>query len=572
MMKDYLVYQMMNDFGVDSPLCSFVYITVNGEDWGLYLAVEAVEDSFLARNYGSDTGDLYKPDSMSMGGGRGNGREFDIEEFREDDEDSSDSTETADAASSDSAAASTQGAQQAAEEFTPPDGNTDEAGGGQGGPGGSQGGQGGPDGGNSGQGGQGGPGGGNSSQGGGFNFGSGGMGSDDVKLKYTDDDPDSYSNIFGNAKTDVTDADQERLIAALKDLNEYTNLEETVDIEEVIRYFVVHNFVCNGDSYTGQMIHNYYLHEDDGMLGMIPWDYNLAFGAFQSSSAADSVNESIDEPVSGGDVDDRPMVGWIFSDETYTEQYHELFAEFIERWFAEDSETGHILLADMIQETADLIRPYVEKDPTKFCTAEEFETGVATLTEFVTLRAEAVSRQLEGDSTEVDAGDMDLSDMGSMGNHGGGRSGDSEDGEGSEGGEMSGRGGRKRGSKQTGQDAASQEATGAAAQPAEGGSTGTDANAQTGQPAEFSAAEGGTMPGGMQQGGGPGQMPGDAYGGMQQGGGPGQMPGGAYGQMPGEETPGQQTGTSLNTGQLVGASFIVLAAGILAAFLKKKKV
>ena len=40
MMKDYLTYQMMNEFGVAAPLSSFVYITVNGEDWGLYLAVE----------------------------------------------------------------------------------------------------------------------------------------------------------------------------------------------------------------------------------------------------------------------------------------------------------------------------------------------------------------------------------------------------------------------------------------------------------------------------------------------------------------------------------------------------
>ena len=53
-MKDYLTYQMMNKFGVDAPLCSFVYITVNGEDWGLYLAVEGVEDSFLQRNYGNN--------------------------------------------------------------------------------------------------------------------------------------------------------------------------------------------------------------------------------------------------------------------------------------------------------------------------------------------------------------------------------------------------------------------------------------------------------------------------------------------------------------------------------------
>ena len=50
MMKDYLTYQMMNEFDVAAPLCSYVYITVNGEDWGLYLAVEAVEESFLQRN------------------------------------------------------------------------------------------------------------------------------------------------------------------------------------------------------------------------------------------------------------------------------------------------------------------------------------------------------------------------------------------------------------------------------------------------------------------------------------------------------------------------------------------
>ena len=35
-MKDYLAYELMRDMGVPSPLCSYVYITVNGEDWGLY--------------------------------------------------------------------------------------------------------------------------------------------------------------------------------------------------------------------------------------------------------------------------------------------------------------------------------------------------------------------------------------------------------------------------------------------------------------------------------------------------------------------------------------------------------
>ena len=81
MMKDYLVYTLMNEFGVNSSLCSYVYITVNGEDWGLYVAVEGVEEAFLERNYGSNYGELYKPDSMSFGGGRGNGGDFDINDL-----------------------------------------------------------------------------------------------------------------------------------------------------------------------------------------------------------------------------------------------------------------------------------------------------------------------------------------------------------------------------------------------------------------------------------------------------------------------------------------------------------
>lgn len=45
---------------------------------------------------------------------------------------------------------------------------------------------------------------------------------------------------------------------------------------------------------------------------------------------------------------------------------------------------------------------------------EEFDTGVQTLEKFVTLRAEAVERQLSGDDTRVDAAGLNLSDMGTM--------------------------------------------------------------------------------------------------------------------------------------------------------------
>ena len=424
MMKDYIVYQMMNDFGVDSPLCSFAYLTVNGEDWGLYLALEGVEDSFLSRTYGTDQGELYKPDSMSFGGGRGNGKDFQMDAFEPDGTEEAQSTET-EAAQQGGIPQMPGGNGQQGGFPQMPEGNGQQGGfpqmpegdGQQDGfpqmPEGS--GQPGeapqmPEG--SGQ-----PGdfpqmpGGDGQQGdapqmpgdmGGDTGGS--RGSDDVKLKYIDDDPDSYPNIFDNAKTDISSADEKRLISALKRLSGCTDLESVLDVEEVLRYFVVHNFVCNGDSYTGSMIHNYYLHEKNGKLGMIPWDYNLAFGTFQGGNASGTVNESIDEVLS-----DRPMQAWIFSVDSYTDRYHALFSEFVEKWFTNGE------LVQMIEDTAALIRPYVEKDPTKFCSTEEFDAGVRTLTSFVTLRAEAVSRQLNEDNTAVDTAGLNLSDMGSMG-------------------------------------------------------------------------------------------------------------------------------------------------------------
>lgn len=360
-MKDYLCYRLMAEMGVASPLCSYVYVSVNGSDWGLYLAVEGVEESFLQRNYGSDYGELYKPDSQSMGGGRGNGKGFDMDDFDP--------------------------AENAGDNARP-----DGKGGGR-------------DGMNS---------------------------SDDTLLKYIDDDPDSYSNIFDNAKTDISKSDKKRLIAALKTLSG-DDPEQAVDVDAVIRYFVVHNFVLNFDSYTGSMIHNYYLYESDGQMQMIPWDYNLAFGAFQSAGGATSlVNYPIDDPVSGGDTSDRPMLAWIFQNEEYTELYHKYFAELISTVFDSGA------FAQEFDSVVQMISPYVESDPTKFCTCEEFETGAQTLREFCLKRAESISGQLDGSigstsdtqesSTLIDAGSLQISDMGTMGSEGGGDGGNGNGG------------------------------------------------------------------------------------------------------------------------------------------------
>ena len=360
-MKDFLVYRLMAAFGAAAPLCSYVWLTVNGEPWGLYLAVEGIEDAFLERNYGSAGGNLYKPDSTSFGGGRGNGGGFDMEALTED------------FAFSDMPERPAEG-----------EGRRQNGG-----------------------------------------FPGGGMGSSDAKLQYVDDDPDSYPNIFDNAKTALTDADKARLIAALKILGGEGNIEDAVDVEQVIRYLVVHGFVCNGDSYTGSMVHNYYLYEEGGVLSMLPWDYNLAFGGFQTADASGAVNEPIDTPVTGGSLEDRPMAAWIFRSEEHTALYHQYYSEFLSSLL----ESGWC--DALIDETAAMIAPYIAEDPTKFCTEEEFETGVAALKDFCTRRTQSVRGQLDGSipsttqgqsenpSALVDCAGLDLSDMGAMGMGGG---------------------------------------------------------------------------------------------------------------------------------------------------------
>lgn len=467
-MKDYLAYTMMGEFGVASPYVSYSYITINGEEWGLYLNVEEIEESFLERNYGEDYGNLYKPETMEMDGDKmlqGMVPErmpegFDPENMMQMPQGENQgnlmqvpkASQAADTTKIPSESNTAQ-APSTADAGNLPDLSQEATGNGM------QGGQ-------SPRGGFGGPGNENS------------LGAD---LKYTEDNYESYANIFDYAETDITDEDKDRLIASLKQLSEGQNLEEVLDVDALLRYFVVHNFVDNYDSYTGTMLHNYYLYEEDGKLTMLPWDYNLAFGAFggmggkndkgnmlppnnnvvqdnnatQNNNATQDndvaqnteanqnqdnvaptevqngqmmrggvdatsmVNMAIDTPLSGAEEEDRPMWSQLINNETYKVRYHELFDEFLQNYI----ENG--VIQEEINRVAEMITPYVQKDPTAFYSYKAFTKGVETIKTFISLRGESIRKQLTGEipsTTEeqntftgelVDASSINLSDMGS---------------------------------------------------------------------------------------------------------------------------------------------------------------
>jgi spore coat protein CotH len=365
-LKEYLSYDMMAYMGVAAPLASFVKVSVNGEYFGLYLAVEGVEEAFAQRNYGSDEGNIYKPDSMQIGGDREMGGEKpDMTNMPAMGEppDGSQMPSGGQAPTGNQTGTATQTtdtATSAPDQSSMPDfsqmGNM------------------------------------------------GGASGNDVALIYSDDELSSYENIWEGAVFDVTTSDKERLINSIKQLNAGENLEEVVDVEAVLKYFVVHNFVDNYDSYTGSMKHNYYLREEDGQLSMIAWDYNLAFSNFSgggmggstktTTASADEatilVNYPIDTPVSGTTMDERPLLNELLTNEAYLAQYHQYFQEFISGYF----ESGQCT-ATIDQATA-LISDDVKDDPTAFCTYDEYQAGVTVLEQFCTLRAESISGQLNG--------------------------------------------------------------------------------------------------------------------------------------------------------------------------------
>lgn len=318
-MKNHLAFDMMEHMSVPTPASSYAWVTVNGEPWGLFLAIEEPEEAFAQRNFGPDYGQLYKPDYKSL---------------------------------------------------------EDE--------------------------------------------------NHDVHLRYAGDDPALYDNIFRTAKFDPDDADRARLVESLRVLSTGENLGDVVNIDEVLRYFVVQTFVVNMDSYLGRTGHNYFLYEEDGVLAMIPWDYNLAFATY-SLGMPDPINDAelyvnypIDTPAEGEVMFDRPLYHNLMKYGESFDAYHELYAGFLSSYF--DSGAFEAKVA----ETFRMIAPYVERDPTAFCSYEDFELAVDTIEKFCLLRAESVRSQLEGTipstiaeqaehpDARVDASSVWIPDMGEI--------------------------------------------------------------------------------------------------------------------------------------------------------------
>lgn len=334
LMREYISYELMEQMGLPTPAHSYMYVTVNGEERGLFLGVEAVDETFLANNYGSNDGFLFKPD---------------------------------------------------------------------------------------------------------------GTGSD---LKYISDDIEDYTGI--GLKTNEGNINQSKLVEMLDAINNGGDIEKYIDVDEMLRYFAVNTALVNLDSYQGNMKHNYYLYEQNGVFSIIPWDYNMSFGGFgagggriaggngenqadvttnmekpvaQNNGQPDqtgdggmqqqrgggvdmgmgmsgnlindsAINFSVTTPVSGTTLEERPLLKALLSNDEYRDKYEGYLEELATTYLTEE------YVQSITKKLAVLLTTYVEADPTKFSTTEQFLEAVEgenSLPEFAKQRSESILRQLSGE-------------------------------------------------------------------------------------------------------------------------------------------------------------------------------
>ncbi|MFC5703869.1 CotH kinase family protein [Cohnella faecalis] len=371
-------------------------------------------------------------------------------------------------------------------------------------------------------------------------------------LLWQDDNIESYSALVQKSKK----ADDDLLIAMLDELNNGTDYEKVLDVENALKYIALNAVTYNMDSYLGSNKQNYYLYEDDGIFSVLPWDYNMAFGGMGGGGGSSIL---IDEPTQGA-VSERPLVSKLLAVDKYKTNYHEIIAKMIEGYLSDDKFEARV------KEIQELISPYVKQDPRPFYTYDQYESAIPQLVSFTSNVVTSVSGQLDG--TSASSGDGSGSG-GGMGGPGGGFGGFGGE-QGGQGGPMGQAAPGNTGNGQNGQAVPGNTENGQNGQAAPGNA----GNRQNGQAAPGNAGDGQTgqaAPNGQMPGGGLGD-----FGGM--GGGPGGMggfPGGMGGGPGGFGMPDQGQAQTTGSSDAFFTTLIALAAlgltGLFVTFYKRKR-
>lgn len=238
-------------------------------------------------------------------------------------------------------------------------------------------------------------------------------------------------------KEDEVYSDANELFTWMKKLNELNSsenpnsesykaeVESILDVDEVLRYFATNTYLVNLDHYQSQQQQNYTIYLVNGKVTVLPWDYNYSFGAFGVSGASGMINFSIDNPVSGTTLKERPLLNVLLQNDDYRAKYESYLAD-----CTRITSTGGTVdgvnyeenhMSNEISTYEELLENASKNDPTAFYTYDEFIVAANDLKTLNNQRAKAVINQINDDFTTVSDEGVLSSSLGGMvaGGHGG---------------------------------------------------------------------------------------------------------------------------------------------------------
>ena len=221
------------------------------------------------------------------------------------------------------------------------------------------------------------------------------------ELTWKGNDPQLYVNDY-EKKTNEDEDDWSDLVQLINVINNSTNLSE--DLPEIMNtdrtlwYFALCNVFVNLDSYIFSS-HNYYLYNDpmSGRFDILPWDMNEAFGVFPPNLP---FAKEVYRPVDLKAPNRTPMLKNMLSDDHFRMIYLAHYRTILREFFTQEK------ISQMIEEIKPVIEKYVQQDPIKLYTFENFETNinedvnadgrsVPGLLSFVNVRSNFLSNQME---------------------------------------------------------------------------------------------------------------------------------------------------------------------------------
>lgn len=194
-----------------------------------------------------------------------------------------------------------------------------------------------------------------------------------------------------------------KLIHKADDKEFRQRIGEFIDIDEYLKFVAVTTLVSNMDSIL-VTDHNFYMYLDsrDGKIRWIPWDLNLAFGAFLMLGTAHQQMElSIDHPF----IEPRPLLKRVLDDPQIRERYHQHVAAIIADAYspAQFAKKAREVQTKVMARATDESRvagktgnPQTRPSPAMWA------VGFPDLTTFVTGRVHSVVNQLQGASSGYD--------------------------------------------------------------------------------------------------------------------------------------------------------------------------